>query len=262
MHGCKRGWPSRTMLPCTRWPAIGSRQVGLSAPGCHQHAHSCSHTSRNSHPSPPPPVHARERFPRLCRCQAVVLVLAPCSSHTSQGQLLSRVLQMHQLPPVAIASGQGTVAGKLSSLLHSLKLECGPSAHKLPEVLQRIVCFTTDLGAESGLADAAGGCLQYLPAYHRKRLERDIQEGVAPEHHGLDTEYVFDRALECRLVSLFLHVPRGPKSRALESWQNQFRVFLCGLQNLGTNGCPQTSWRCVLVRFFARVAEWIAHQNS
>ena len=78
--------------------------------------------------------------------------------------------------PGALGARAGSMPHKLSTLLHTLRLECGEAVDGM---LATLLCLTTDMGAELGLAEAVstGGLWSIIqPALQQPALE--VDDGV------------------------------------------------------------------------------------
>ena len=135
--------------------------------------------------------------------------------------------------PGAIGARAGSLPHKASVAMHQLRLEVASEAD-LQAVLGKVVVWTTDLGAEVGIADCtADGCWGRLSAtFGGAGLVADAGELELDGSRRPDRPFIFDRALPipgvCHIVGNLSH---DVHTAAMAAWP-RFEEHLTALASL------------------------------
>ena len=148
------------------------------------------------------------------------------------GECLQKHTQLHRQIPIALGSGETSLERKLIAMCRKVYAEC-QSMQATQNYLSKVWGFCTDLGTESGLADADGCQLaDVLPAwFHDSGLESEAavsapQRAPAPNssqamHHG----YVFPNSLPSPGLLHVSHNMCADIYRSFATWASGIESF-------------------------------------
>ena len=138
--------------------------------------------------------------------------------------MLTECLLQHKQLPVAIHSGRAGGQDKLSGLLRA-------SAHAMPQVLEHVMCMTTDMGTEFALSNMIGRpWMDQLPVWQRMQpLHRDPDDDPPCDDAACEsTGAIFPNAFQ---VPGLLHICSNmveEVNKAMQKWKD----WLPGLQQV------------------------------